>query len=254
MEVGVAAGYVDAYTSPADRKELQKGFADGSIEVVCNVDVLTTGVDWDVRCLILARPTKSRMRYVQIIGRGLRSAGADTRLGVKDHCLIFDHSDTTETLGLVTDIQFHQLDDGSRKKKDEPQAGEVPKEKLPSECPACHMMKPAGLPVCPHCGFKPAPRSTVICADGELEELTVSVKTKPPTQADMQRWYSGLLFVAEQRGHKQQWADHAFKDKFKQWPRGLRADPLEPAPDIRGYVKHRDIKRAHSKRKFAGAS
>jgi superfamily II DNA or RNA helicase len=30
------------------------------------------GVDWDVRCIILARPTKSEMKFVQIIGRGLR--------------------------------------------------------------------------------------------------------------------------------------------------------------------------------------
>jgi DNA-directed RNA polymerase subunit RPC12/RpoP len=28
-------------------------------------------------------------------------------------------------------------------------------EKLPKECPECHFMKPAGVYVCPKCGFKP---------------------------------------------------------------------------------------------------
>jgi superfamily II DNA or RNA helicase len=78
---GVAAGYMDAFTKIEDRQEIQRRFADGDLKVVCNVGVLTTGVDWDVRCIILARPTKSEMLYTQIIGRGLRTAEG------KDHCI-----------------------------------------------------------------------------------------------------------------------------------------------------------------------
>ena len=78
---GVAAGYMDAFTKLEDRQEIQRQFAEGQIKVVCNVGVLTTGVDWDVRCIILARPTKSEMLYTQIIGRGLRTAEG------KDHCI-----------------------------------------------------------------------------------------------------------------------------------------------------------------------
>ena len=82
-------------------------FHDGGIRVVCNVGVLTTGVDWDVRALILARPTKSEMLFVQIIGRGLRTAEG------KDYCLILDHSDNHTRLGFVTDIGRDRLDDGT---------------------------------------------------------------------------------------------------------------------------------------------
>lgn len=78
---GVPAAYMDAFTKLQDRQEIQRRFADGDIKVVCNVGVLTTGVDWDVRCIILARPTKSEMLYTQIIGRGLRTAEG------KDHCI-----------------------------------------------------------------------------------------------------------------------------------------------------------------------
>ena len=78
--------------------DIRRKFASGEYQVVCNVGVLTIGIDWDVRCIILARPTKSEMLYVQIIGRGLRTAEG------KDHCLILDHSDTTLRLGFVTEI------------------------------------------------------------------------------------------------------------------------------------------------------
>lgn len=65
--------------------------------MIASVGCLTTGVDLDVRCIVLARPTKSEMLFVQIIGRGLRRAPG------KVDCLILDHSDTHSRLGFVTD-------------------------------------------------------------------------------------------------------------------------------------------------------
>jgi superfamily II DNA or RNA helicase len=46
------------------------------------------GFDSDVRCIIYARPTKSEIRWLQALGRGLRTAPG------KESCLIFDHSGT----------------------------------------------------------------------------------------------------------------------------------------------------------------
>jgi DNA repair protein RadD len=102
-EAGVRAGYIDCLTKDDERKDIRSKFASGDYQVVCNVGVLTTGVDWDVRCIILARPTKSEILFVQIIGRGLRPAKG------KDHCLVLDHSDTTSRLGFVTDIHHEEL-------------------------------------------------------------------------------------------------------------------------------------------------
>ena len=59
-----------------------------------------------MRCIILARPTKSEMLFVQMIGRGLRTADG------KADCLILDHSDNHLRLGFVTDIHHDKLDDG----------------------------------------------------------------------------------------------------------------------------------------------
>jgi DNA repair protein RadD len=105
-EADVQTGYIDAYTPSSERCEIERRFHDGDIRVVCNVGCLTTGIDWDVRCIVLARPTKSEILFVQIIGRGLRPAKG------KEDCLILDHSDTHLRLGFVTDIHHEVLDDG----------------------------------------------------------------------------------------------------------------------------------------------
>ena len=73
-KAGVKAEYMDGETSKAERRAIKARFHAGDTQVVCNVGVLTTGIDWDVRCIVLCRPTKSEMLYVQIIGRGLRTA------------------------------------------------------------------------------------------------------------------------------------------------------------------------------------
>lgn len=105
-EAGIKCAYQDASTSSADRAEIKRQFHNGDVQCVANVGTLTTGVDWDVRCLVLARPTRSEMLFVQIIGRALRTAPG------KDHAIILDHSDTTQRLGFVTDIHHEQLSQG----------------------------------------------------------------------------------------------------------------------------------------------
>ena len=49
---GVVAEYIDCFTAAPDRDAIAKRFHTGQVEVVCNVGCLTTGVDWDVRCII----------------------------------------------------------------------------------------------------------------------------------------------------------------------------------------------------------
>ena len=50
------------------------------------------------------------MRYIQTIGRGLRTAEG------KDKLIVLDHAGNSLRLGLVTDIEHDHLDDGSRGK------------------------------------------------------------------------------------------------------------------------------------------
>jgi superfamily II DNA or RNA helicase len=228
LEAGVCAGYIDCQTPELERKEVRNKFASGEFHVVCNVDVLTLGVDWDVRTIVLARPTKSEMRYVQTIGRGLRPAAG------KDHCLILDHSDTTLRLGFVSDIHHEELNDGKireRKPRDNI--------KLPKECPRCAYLRPAGTNKCPNCGFEARPVDKVWIVDGELHELN---RTKQPIidRADIYGQFKGL---ALERGYKSGFAYHKFKEYFGgEEPRGLSdVPPREPSRAIRNWVKSRFI-------------
>jgi DNA repair protein RadD len=161
-EAGVSTGYIDAYTPIGERCEIERKFHDGDIRVVCNVGCLTTGIDWDVRCIVLARPTKSEILFVQIIGRGLRPAEG------KEDCLILDHSDTHLRLGFVTDIHHEVLDDGRPRAN----ARASDRIRLPKECPQCAFLKPPRTSKCPACGFKAEAIDDTEVAEGELIEIT----------------------------------------------------------------------------------
>lgn len=241
-ESGVPTGYIDAYTPAAERKEVERQFHAGEIKVVCNVGCLTTGVDWDVRCLILARPTKSEMLFVQIVGRGLRTATG------KVDCLVLDHSDNHSRLGFVTDIHHDELDDGSPRGKAKPR--DTP---LPKPCPSCSFLKPPKTLTCPACGFAPKPVVDYRPRDGELVEISAKHKEVAAAAAAIQRsWHQMLAGYAAERGYAAGWVSHKFKEKFGRWPPyGARVDPTEPTPEVRGWIRSRMIAWSKGQQKAA---
>jgi DNA repair protein RadD len=232
---GVPCGYQDAETSPDERREVKRKFHNGEYQVVCNIQTLTTGVDWDVRCLILARPTKSEMLYVQIIGRALRTADG------KDNALILDHSDTTQRLGFVTDIHRDHLDDGSvaaKKKRDDER-----KTPLPKECKSCGHLNAARVRVCANCGEEQKRESTVMEHAGELVEVTGGTKGRS-RQKKPEEFTTGerIVFFAElrtygmNRGYKPGWAAAKFKERFGAWP-PRSWDNMQPAESVSAITK-----------------
>jgi superfamily II DNA or RNA helicase len=231
---GITAGYIDAYTARTQRKRIAAAFHRGEIKVVCNVGCLTTGIDWDVRCIILARPTKSEILFVQMIGRGLRTADG------KDDCLILDHSDNHLRLGFVTDIHHDGLDDGKPRHKAEPKESST---LLPMKCPSCSFLKPPRMAECPACGFKPAPKCTVVNAAGELIELTDRRTVDAVSAAkDKVAFYQQLKCYGANRNYKAGWAGFKFKEKFGHWPRGLEhLPPIDPSPTVVNWIRSRNI-------------
>jgi superfamily II DNA or RNA helicase len=224
---GVSAAYQDAYTDSIERKRIADRFSCGEIRVVCNVGTLTTGVDWDVRCIVLARPTKSEMLFVQIVGRGLRTAPG------KDHCLILDHADNHLRLGFVTDIHYSKLDDGKTRAKTAP----ARVARLPKMCPKCSFLKPVGVQICTACGFKAEIRSRLEEIEGELVELLPSESKPAATRAECQRWFSGLVAIGVQRGYQPGWARNQYRQKFGAWPKGLSEIPAaETNQDVLNFV------------------
>jgi DNA repair protein RadD len=228
----VKAEYVDAYTPRDERLAIAKRFHAGEVEIVCNVGVLTTGVDWDCRCIILARPTKSEMLFVQMIGRGLRTADG------KDDCLILDHSDSHLRLGFVTDIKYDKLDDGRQRQKAEPKA----KEALPKKCGKCSFLKPPKMLICPACGFKPEPKSKIVSKDGELVEFSAHGVPKPNDNREAVQFWRELKYIAADRGYKHGWVAYKFKDKYGYWPKGLdRLGGLPPSQATLNWIRSRTI-------------
>lgn len=239
---GVNAGYVDAHTKREERARIRGQFHAGEIEVVCNVGTMTKGIDWDVRCIILARPTRSISLFVQIIGRGLRTAHG------KDDCLILDHSDTHLRLGYVTDINVDELDMGKR-------AAQTPKRKplLPRECPKCSFLRPQKVRQCPSCGFVPERQCEVEIKDGDL--VAFDRREAKHSQERMLDVFGQLRWIAHSRGYADGWAAHKFKDFFGSWPTSLKhATRREPQPDVLGWVKSRDIAFAKARGRNAHAA
>ena len=209
---------------------------------MCNVGCLTTGIDWDVRCLILARPTKSEILFVQIIGRGLRLADE------KKQCLIFDHSDTHTNLGMASDIHYDELDDGDTAKAAQ-RKEEKKKESKPKECTACKFIKPAGVHECPQCGFAPTRQSEIEPIAGNLTQFKPNKRNKCATIQDKQYFYSQLLGYAESKGYNQGWAANKYREYFGVWPNRMKKEAVEPAAQVTSWIRHCQIKWAKGQKK-----
>jgi superfamily II DNA or RNA helicase len=236
-EAGVGCGYIDAFTDRLERNRIREQLDRAEIRVVANVGCLIKGVDWAIGCVILARPTRSEIRFVQMVGRGLR-----VNEGIPD-CVILDHADNTLRLGFVTDIHHDQL---CTAKRGERKVAER-KVALPKECPSCAFLKPARVHECPACGFKPERRSNISEEDGELVEIT-RVKVRA-AKHEKQRWYSSLQYIALQRGYSGGWVSHTYRKKFGIWPKGLdESSPVPPGREVHGFVQHCLIAHAKSRK------
>lgn len=97
VAAGVPAAFVSGETPLDRRRDLLRRFGTGEIQVLANCAVLTEGFDEPrVDCVIIARPTRSRGLYVQMVGRGTR------RHPDKTDCLVMDIVGATEEHSLVT--------------------------------------------------------------------------------------------------------------------------------------------------------
>lgn len=212
---GVAAEHLDGTTPEGEREAILARLDAGTTKVVSNCNVLAEG--WDqpsVKCLILARPTKSLCLYMQSAGRVLRPWG-----GVKP--IILDHGGNVDRHGLPHEDRTWSL---AAKVKRESGAPAV------KNCPACFAFISASAKACPHCGH-------VFAAAVEERE---GPPEPPPVPVDLAlRTLSGedaqLAFFRRQHkkarelGRKPGWIMHSFRERFgveppKGWWSALKSD------------------------------
>jgi DNA repair protein RadD len=222
LEVGVAVEYMDGATPREGREEIFGRFRSGETRIICNVGVLTTGVDLDVRCIIDAKPTRSRILFVQTVGRGLRTAEG------KDHLLILDHAGNHLRLGMVTDIGQDHLDDG-RDRQNASQRARERSEPLPKLCEGCKAVVPRAARECPCCGSPIHVRTDIEAIDGELVELG-SRRSGAPTIHDKAAFFGELKDHAILRGYNDGWASHKYRERFGVWPNDPRVRCASPTP------------------------
>ena len=72
----IAIENIDSETPAKVRENIIKAFKNGEIDIIVNVDIFSEGFDCpDIEFIQLARPTKSLVKYLQQVGRGLRKNG-----------------------------------------------------------------------------------------------------------------------------------------------------------------------------------
>jgi superfamily II DNA or RNA helicase len=236
QEAGISAAHIDGYmTAPKaaeERKQILENFRNGKIKILSSVGVLTKGFDYPgASCIVMARPTRSLMLFIQCLGRGIRSFPG------KLDCLILDHSGNTLRHGFITDPLPCELDDG--KKKETPLVKPKTEEKLPKVCPVCKFVKPAGLRTCPVCSFTPEKQSDIVHTDEQL----VEVKKSKISREMKQNFYSELLKIQIENNYKAGWVANCFKDRFDIWPRKLLKIPaVDVSIETYNYVQAKKIK------------
>ena len=138
---GITCDMVHGDLPDLARRKVLKAFDKGEIQVLVNVAVLTEGWDCqDVSCVILLRPCSYKGTMIQMIGRGLRKVDPARYPGVvKSDCIVLDFGYSLLTHGSI---------------ESDPTVGEdreyTSREK---NCEGCGIVIPAGVKICPVCGY-----------------------------------------------------------------------------------------------------
>jgi DNA repair protein RadD len=231
---GIKAEHIDGYMTDDEKQPILDRFSKGETLILSNVAMLREG--WDVpscSCMVLAKPTRSLISWVQMVGRILRPF-AD-----KTHGIVLDHSGSVNRLGYPTDDLPLELCDGT--KKESPAEKKLKEKKKDRKCHKCHFIKQTHE--CPKCGFKPEKKTDIVIEDGELKRILKA------TKFDKQSWYSQLICYAKSKGYAKGWAAHKYQNKFGVWPKGLQETHIQPGSEVLGYIQYLNIKHAYGAKK-----
>ena len=143
LAAGIAAKLLTGTSTDRDRFDGVNDFKENKIQVLINVDLFDEGFDVPVvpgknivECVIMARPTMSLGKYLQVVGRGLRISPN------KLFAILIDHVGNIKRHGFPDDERKWSLDRPERR----------PTNNTVRVCHICYSAYNRFEVVCPHCG------------------------------------------------------------------------------------------------------
>jgi superfamily II DNA or RNA helicase len=205
---GVTCSHVDGSTSDVDREKILLDLAEGRTQIVSNVDIITEGYDLPrLSCAIMARPTLSLSKFLQMAGRIMRP------LDGKSDALILDHAGCSVRHGFPADDRDWQLI--GREDRRRRQSARV--------CSYCFSVCRPAIKVCDHCGkpfpIKHRPRKPKKEKAGELVRVEIAkIRSRKTSKSIKLQTLLSLQKIARQRGYKPGWASVQYKLRYGDWP------------------------------------
>lgn len=194
--------HFDGKTPKTERDQIIKDFRSGKIRVLLNVDLIGEGFDVpDCDCVILLRPTKSTVLYIQQSMRCLRPAP-------NKRAVIYDLAGNCYRHGLPTENRKWSLDSRIKCKNE---SGE--KDILCRQCKECLLVYEGSARLCPFCGVIQPKNIREIEEDkqAELEKIEELQRKKDKIELkEANKSLQGLIEYGRERGYKKGWA-------YKKW-------------------------------------
>jgi DNA repair protein RadD len=159
-EADISTKFLSSKNTDQERLQNLIDYREKKIKVLINVDLFDEGLDVPgIEAVIMARPTMSLGKFLQMIGRGLRIMEG------KSHMILIDHVGNVIQHGLPCQKRFWTLDRIVKRKS---------KINLIRICKNVECCAPFDrtLSECPYCGFKDMPRKGIGGSPREaLEEV-----------------------------------------------------------------------------------
>lgn len=151
---------IDSTLDLADRINYIESFKQGQVDFLINYNILTTGFDCpEIDCIVVMRPTKSSVLWVQALGRGTRPAPE------KEKCIVLDYGGNTHRLGTINDPFIP--------KKKESKKNGMGKQPV-KDCPECGAILHLAEKKCTECGYEFPVKNNLTLNSSEKDLISIS--------------------------------------------------------------------------------
>ena len=183
---GVIFGNTPNTRKNPERKRMIEAFKRRELRYLVSLGVLTTGFNArHVDLLACARPTKSTVLYIQMLGRATRCIGADINESIeagKANALVLDFGGNIDRHGPIDAPNLKKMEPGEKQERD----ADAPKRPC-MMAPTCPEMNPIGLRFCAACGTPYPDVQTLISTEASNASIMSAGQSAPPTWVPVDR-------------------------------------------------------------------